>query len=102
MAIRNAHILLGWIKGQAVKHSKPERLPEAPSRRPTNVTLPEALLREARNLEINLSQACERGLALAVAERRQARWLAENQAAITGWNTYVDEQGLPLAGYRQF
>ena len=33
-----------------------------PSRRPTNVTLPEALLREARDLGINLSQACERRL----------------------------------------
>ena len=36
------------------------------SRRPTNVTLPDNLLREARALGINLSQACERGLAAEV------------------------------------
>jgi post-segregation antitoxin (ccd killing protein) len=33
--------------------------------RTTNVTLPEGLLREARDLDINLSAACERGLPLA-------------------------------------
>ena len=45
----------------------------AASRRTTNVTLPEALLREARALAINVSQACERGLAAAVTGQRRAR-----------------------------
>ena len=31
-------------------------------RKPTNVTLPEPLLREAQDLRVSLSQACERGL----------------------------------------
>ena len=79
------------------------RLPTTVSpRRPTNVTLPEALLQEARAMGVNLSQACERGLAAAVAESRRERWLAENKEAIDSWNSYVAEHGLPLAAYRQF
>lgn len=37
------------------------------ARHPTNATLPETLLLEARALGINLSQACERSLAAEVA-----------------------------------
>jgi antitoxin CcdA len=66
------------------------------------VTLPETLLREARKMGINLSQACERGLAAAVAETRRRRWLEENHQAMEAWNDYVAEHGLPLAAYRQF
>ena len=72
------------------------------SRRPTNVTLPEALLREARELGINLSQACEGGLAAAISAARRSRWLEENREAIEAWNEYVAEHGLPLAAYQQF
>lgn len=76
--------------------------PAAPPRRATNVTLPDTLLREAREMGINLSQACERGLAAAVAEARRARWLADNRDAIADWNRHVDQHGLPLAAFRQF
>jgi antitoxin CcdA len=92
------HLLL---RGRMVNHSNPRTLRDT-NRRATNITLGEALLREARELEINLSQACEQGLALAVAERRRERWLQENQAAMAAWNAHVEEHGLPLAAYRQF
>jgi antitoxin CcdA len=78
------------------------RSPAASPRRATNVTLPEALLNEAREMGINLSQACERGVAEAVTDARRRRWLEENQAAIEAWNGHVAEHGLPLATYRQF
>jgi len=74
----------------------------ATPRRATNVTLPEPLLREARDMGINLSQACERGLTVAVAEQRRQRWLEENGEAIAAWNEHVAEHGLPLAAFRQF
>lgn len=74
----------------------------AARRRATNVTLPETLLQEARALGINLSQACERGLAAAVAATREQHWLDENRAAMDAWNAHVAEHGLPLAAYRQF
>ena len=66
-------------------------------RRATNVTLPETLLRDAREMGINLSQACEHGLAQAVAEKRRHRWLEENREAMEAWNGYVAQHGLPLA-----
>jgi len=74
----------------------------ASPKRATNVSLPETLLQEARALGINLSQACERGLAAAVSEERRQRWLAENEEAINAWNDHVAQEGLPLAAYREF
>lgn len=71
-------------------------------RKPTNVTLPEPLLQEARDLGVSLSQACERGLREVVEETRTAKWLRENQDAIEAWNEDVERNGLPLAEYRQF
>lgn len=53
-------------------------------------------------MNINLSHACEQGLAAAVAEARRQRWLDENREAIASWNEYVDKHGLPLAAWRQF
>jgi antitoxin CcdA len=73
-----------------------------PVRRAANVTLPEPLLRDAKAPGINLSQACEKGLATAVAEARAAVWLKENRPAIEAWNQYVEEHGIPLAEFRQF
>lgn len=80
---------------------KPAATTQTP-RRPTNVTLAEPLLAEARALGINLSQACERGLAATVAEAKAQQWLAENRPAIAAWNEYVEQHGLPLAAFRQF
>lgn len=72
------------------------------TRRPTNVTLTEALLAEAKALNINVSQAAEAGLARAVAERRAERWLAENRGALESSNAFVEAHGLPLGRYRSF
>jgi len=77
------------------------RLSTSP-RRATNVTLPVSLLRDAREIGINLSQACERGLAAEVADARRNRWLEENREAMEAWNDHVAEHGLPLAAFRQF
>lgn len=74
----------------------------AVSRRATNVTLSEPLLREARALKINVSQACESGLAREVAGEKARQWQAENRAAMDAWNDYVEQSGLPLAEFRQF
>ncbi len=75
---------------------------KATPRRATNVTLPESLLQEARKLDINVSQACERGLAAEVAATKTQQWLDENRAAMDSWNDYVEQNGLPLAEFRQF
>jgi len=75
--------------------------PDAP-KRATNVSLNESLLGEARELQINVSKAAERGLAQAVMEKRAELWLLENKAALDSSNEYVVKHGLPLARYRQF
>jgi antitoxin CcdA len=72
------------------------------ARKATNVSLDRALLNEAKRLGINVSRACEAGLAGRIAEVRAQRWLDENRAALASSNAYVDRQGLPLARHRQF
>lgn len=75
---------------------------ERETRRATNVTLPESLLNDAKALRINISQACERGLAAELARVRREVWLAENRAAMDAWNAHVETNELPLARFRSF
>jgi antitoxin CcdA len=77
-------------------------IPDLKTRRATNVTLPEALVALAKALDVNISQACEAGLAAQVKAAREAKWLAENRAAIEAYNKWIDEHGLPLEEYRTF
>jgi antitoxin CcdA len=72
------------------------------NRRPTNVSLAADLIHEAKALDINISQACEKGLAAEVKKARDDKWTEENWEAIQFWNRYVEENGLPLAKYRMF
>jgi antitoxin CcdA len=72
------------------------------TKRATNVSLNSRLLTEARALGINISRACDRGLAMQIADERALRWLDENKAALQSSNAYVERHGLPLARYRQF
>jgi antitoxin CcdA len=72
------------------------------ARRATNVTLPEALVAQAKELKINISQACEAGLLAQVTNERRRRWLEENREAIECYNKYVEENGLTLERYRTF
>ena len=68
----------------------------------TNVSLDTSLLDEARHLGINVSRACEHGLAEEIAKVRAQLWREENREAIASSNAYVEKHGLPLARYRQF
>lgn len=72
------------------------------AKRPTNVSITESLLAEARALDVNISRAAESGLVRAIAERRAELWLSENRAALESSNAYVEQNGLPLAKYRSF
>jgi antitoxin CcdA len=73
-----------------------------PSKRATNVSLRADLIDEAKRLNINVSEACERGLTDQVRKAQEARWLEENLPALEAWNEWVRENGLPYAEYRQF
>ncbi|SMF61261.1 antitoxin CcdA [Allosphingosinicella indica] len=74
----------------------------ATPRRATNVSLPADLIEEARKLDINISQACEQGLAQKISKTRAEIWQEENREAIEACNAWVEEHGLPLAKYRMF
>jgi antitoxin CcdA len=71
-------------------------------RRATNVTLPVGLVAEAKALQVNVSEACEGGLAWSVAEARRIRWLKDNEAAIDAYNERVERDGPLLESYRRF
>lgn len=68
----------------------------------TNVSLSAELVEEARKLGINVSEACQTGLAAEVKKAREAAWKEENRAAIESWNEYTRKHGLPYDQYRQF
>lgn len=70
-------------------------------KRPTNISLDVELVEAARALEINVSQACERGLAAEVRAAREASWLAGNRAALEGWNDWIEANGMPYDEFRQ-
>ena len=74
----------------------------APQRKPTNVSLDPALVEEAKRLGVNISRACEQGLAALIAAEKARRWREENAEAIADSNRHVDANGLPLAEFRRF
>ena len=71
-------------------------------RRATNVSLDTRLVAAAKELGINVSRACERGLAEQISVERNRRWQEENKQAIEEYNGWIAEHGLPLAKYRTF
>lgn len=75
--------------------------PNAP-KKATNLSLNSDLVEQARNLDINLSRACERGLELQIAEARARQWREDNQESLAFANEHFERHGLPLARYRRF
>ena len=67
------------------------------TRKPTNLSLDSALLKEAKALGINVSRSAEAGIAEAVKLHKQDKWLKENASALASSNSYVEVNGLPLA-----
>lgn len=76
--------------------------PATAPKKPTNLSLDQSLLAEARHFGVNLSQAAEAGLRQAVQTARADAWRRENAAAIEASNDWVDRNGLPLDKDRLF
>ena len=68
----------------------------------TNVSLSADLVEEAKRLGLNVSEACQSGLAAEVKKAREAAWKEENRAAIESWNDYIRKNGMPYDQYRQY
>ena len=86
--------------------SKPPRPARAPVQRArkaaTNLSLRIDLVQRARTLELNLSEVVENALEQAILAAEQARWLAENAAAIDYYNKFVETHGLFGDEFREF
>lgn len=78
------------------------KLKSASGKRAINVSLNPETVAGAKELGINISQACELGLAAKIKQVREEKWLAENMEAIKATNAWVEKNGLPLAKYRVF
>ena len=63
-------------------------------KKPTNVSVNEGLLRDARALDINLSATLEKALEAEVRARKREQWLEENREAIATYNAFVEENGV--------
>lgn len=68
----------------------------------TNLSINSDLLRQAKELNINLSQQVEGYLSELVRKAKEQQWRAENAEAIAAYNERVERDGLPLAQYRTF
>ena len=71
-------------------------------KRPTNLSVNADLLRQARELNINLSQALEERLIERILTERQRRWLDENKEAIEDYNRRAELEGVFSDNLRQF
>ena len=71
-------------------------------KKPTNVSVNADLLRQARELNINLSQALEERLVERILTERRRRWLEENKVAIEDYNRRVEVEGVFSDGLRGF
>jgi len=60
---------------------------------PANLSVRAELVERARALDVNLSEVLEAALEVAIREREQARWLAENEEAIDDYNAHIAKNG---------
>jgi antitoxin CcdA len=75
--------------------------PRAP-KKATNVSVNSDLLRQARQLNINLSQTLEQRLAEVVREEARRQWLRENKQALDDFNDRIERTGVFSDGLRRF
>jgi antitoxin CcdA len=59
-----------------------------------SLSISEALVVAARQLDINLSRAAEAGILLEIKRRRDSAWLDKNRPAIAAYNARVEREGL--------
>ncbi|NOV32472.1 type II toxin-antitoxin system CcdA family antitoxin [Methylomonas sp. ZR1] len=72
------------------------------TKKATNITLSADVLAEAKALNINISQACDRYLRELVRGERERRWQQEHAEFIAAYNQTIEQDGLPLDEWRSF
>jgi len=75
--------------------------PTAP-KKSANLSVNSDLLRQAKELHLNLSQVLEAQLALLVREQKRQQWHQENSEAIGEYNRRIEQSGVFSDGVRNF
>lgn len=89
-------------QSDAVKRTAKAHVPSKVTRKPTNVSLPTDLLERAKELNVNVSRASERGLREEVQAAEARVWAEKNADFIAEMNARIEHDGLPLEEYRMF
>jgi antitoxin CcdA len=75
--------------------------PTAP-KKSANLSINADLLRQAKQLNINLSQTLEQHLAEIIRQAQRSQWLAGNQSALDEYNRRIEKHGTFSDGLRRF
>lgn len=90
--ITNTHILI------RMNHTHIKSAPK----RPVNLTVDANLLKEAKELDIQLSSEFENLLERLVAEKKRKIWQNEVRDSIEVYSTYIEKNGTFSDGLREF
>jgi antitoxin CcdA len=90
------------MQSDPVKLSTSAQTPLKVARKPTNVSLPADLLERAKELNVNVSRASERGLREEVEAAEARLWAEKNADFIAEMNARIERDGLPLEEFRMF
>jgi antitoxin CcdA len=71
-------------------------------KKPTNLSINSDLLKQAKELDINLSATLEEALTTQLKTKQAELWLEQNKKAIAAYNKSVDEIGVFSEGLRGF
>lgn len=72
------------------------------AKKATNLSVDPELLKQARALDLNLSEIFERSLSEAIREKQRDKWLTDNKESIEAHNRYVERYGVFSKGRRMF
>ncbi|MBF24080.1 MAG: post-segregation antitoxin CcdA [Pusillimonas sp.] len=73
-----------------------------PAKRATNLSLSVDVLKQAKQLGINISQVCDAHLREIVRLEQARRWRNEHAGFINAYNETIENEGLPLDEWRSF
>lgn len=79
-----------------------QKIITARNRKSVNVSVNGDLLRQAKDMKINLSRTLEVGLVDLVRRRKQETWRETNRQAINDYNERVERNGVFSDGLRRF
>ena len=81
--------------------TRTRRKPPA-ARKSANLSIDADLLRQARQLGINLSRTLEERLSELVREARASQWLEDNRESVDAYNRHVEKHGTFSDKLRRF